>query len=324
MIEILKILLPLLGGGAVGALLNEWFRRRRSKVQSVPLIERANRLTSPELRGFVLARVVNDNSGRHLQEVNDCREYQLTLRNSTDTHLTNAEIQFEFPAEEVEAWTSRPALSKTALEKVMATPSPPWQSAFRWVIPHFPSGDSVEFTFQAINPQSQEYAAALYKADGLILEHVVGEPNLSGSKTFVGFLLRDTIFRILISILIAALSFALITKLRELPDQATVIKLAGCELDVLSTSKVDENDPIATWRRAPAQIKYRLVNVGTGDCLVQSPAILLANPIMVRPGETLEKESYSQGKPKLTDVDVLLGSNSSSIAKGTAPVYIRQ
>jgi hypothetical protein len=55
-LEILKILLPLLGGGAVGALLNEWLRRRGARVQAIPLIERVNRLVSPELKGLTHKR----------------------------------------------------------------------------------------------------------------------------------------------------------------------------------------------------------------------------------------------------------------------------
>jgi hypothetical protein len=56
LLEILKLVLPFLGGGAVGATLDEWFRRRNSKVQAISLIERVNRSVSPELEGCFLQR----------------------------------------------------------------------------------------------------------------------------------------------------------------------------------------------------------------------------------------------------------------------------
>ena len=81
--EVSTILVSLAGGGAAGALLNEWFRRRRDRVQSIPLIERVNRLISPELKGFTLARVVGSSTNRGLEEVKNLREYQLTIRNTS-------------------------------------------------------------------------------------------------------------------------------------------------------------------------------------------------------------------------------------------------
>jgi hypothetical protein len=119
--EILKVVITLLGGGLAGAFFNEWLRRRRSGVQRIPLVERVNRRVSSELKGFTLARTVDDPSGRKLEEVRSLREYQLTLRNSSPVHLKDADIQFEFPADEVQGWASRPALSRTALVLVGAT-----------------------------------------------------------------------------------------------------------------------------------------------------------------------------------------------------------
>ena len=122
--EILKIVLPFLGGGLTGALLNEWFRRRSGKLQSIPLIERVNRRVSPELEGFTLAPVIGDPRNQQLEEVENVREYQLTLRNTATIHLQNVEIQFEFPTEDIEGWVSRPALSKTAPIPIEAVVTP--------------------------------------------------------------------------------------------------------------------------------------------------------------------------------------------------------
>jgi hypothetical protein len=177
LIEILKIIVTFISGGLAGGLLIEWFRRRNSRVQPIPLIERVNRLLSPDLEGIALARVVDDAGRRQLQELKNLREYQLTLRNTSSLHLQDVEIQFEFPAEDVQAWVSRPTLSKTALVPTKAgAVEPPWKRTFRWIIPHLPSGDSVEFTFRAVDPSSDKYEVALYKADRVIVNKVQGEP----------------------------------------------------------------------------------------------------------------------------------------------------
>jgi hypothetical protein len=57
LLEIIKIVITFLSGGAAGALLKEWFSRRKGKVQPISLIERVNRSVSPELEGITLARL---------------------------------------------------------------------------------------------------------------------------------------------------------------------------------------------------------------------------------------------------------------------------
>jgi hypothetical protein len=147
-----RVIASFLGGGLAGAVLNEWLRRRREKVQRIQLVERVNRLIGP-LEGFTLARVTNDGSGE-LREVRDLREYQLTMRNSTSTHLQNAEVQFEFPSDDVQALVSIPVLSRVSLAPLDA-PTTAGKKIFRWKVPHFPAGDSVEFTFRAVAPSSE-------------------------------------------------------------------------------------------------------------------------------------------------------------------------
>ena len=172
----LKIVLPLLGGGLAGAVVNEWFRRRGGKVQRIPLIERVNRVVNPGLKGITLARMTGPPEGRHLEEIKNVREYQLTLRNTSTIHLQDVEIQIEFSSEDVEAWASRPALSKTAPVSVDAVVMAPWKKAFRWRIPRLPSTDSIEFSFRVVNPQSDDYEVALYKTDRIVIERSEGEP----------------------------------------------------------------------------------------------------------------------------------------------------
>jgi hypothetical protein len=98
-----KLVASVLCGGLAGAYSNELYRRKHGRLQRIPLIERVNRLVSLKLQGGItLARAVGDPAHRHLEELNNLREYQLTLRNTSTVHLQNVEIQFEFPAEDVQ------------------------------------------------------------------------------------------------------------------------------------------------------------------------------------------------------------------------------
>src|SRR5579864_6107800 len=143
MLELVRLLASFLGGGLAGAVINEWFRRRRERVQRIQLVERVNRLIDP-VEGFTLARVTSEGAGV-LREVRGLREYQLTMRNSTSTHLQNAEVQFEFPSDDVQALVSLPVLSRISFAPLDA-PTTPGKKVFRWKVLHFPAGDSVEFT----------------------------------------------------------------------------------------------------------------------------------------------------------------------------------
>jgi hypothetical protein len=105
------------------------------------------------------------------------REYQLTLRNTSAVHLQNVEIQLGFPAEDVQEYASpRTTLSKTAFLKVDVVPTDAtaFLTVFRWRIPHLPSGDSVEFAFQAVNPPSENNGPCT--SVRVIVERVEGEP----------------------------------------------------------------------------------------------------------------------------------------------------
>lgn len=116
--DTLKLLVVLLGGGLGGALIAEVFRWRRGRTRAIPVIERVNRNpVASELRGIKLFRVPTQ-PDEAPTEINNLREYQLTLRNTSGKDLRGAEIQFEFSSEDVEPWVSRPVLSKTAITSV--------------------------------------------------------------------------------------------------------------------------------------------------------------------------------------------------------------
>src|SRR5258708_5189479 len=127
-LEIIKLMAAFAGGGLAGAFVNEYFRRRGNKLQSIPLIERVNRPVDPGHKGFTLARVVEvPGHDDRLEQIRNLREYQLTLRNTSTIHLQNVEIQFEFPSEDVDAYASRPARSNTPPLVIDATVTLPWK-----------------------------------------------------------------------------------------------------------------------------------------------------------------------------------------------------
>jgi hypothetical protein len=313
MLEIAKLLVSFLGGGFAGAFVTEWFRRRRGRVQSIPLIERVNRLVNPELEGITLAR--RSSADSPLEELKNLREYQLTMRNDSSIHLQAAEVQFEFPAEDVSGVASRPTLSNTPLVSVNAIATPPWRKAFKWTIPHLPAGDSVEFTFRAVDPSSEKYEAALYGSGGVVLQNIVGEPPPKKMHTLpiaLGFVTLS---------FGAALIWLTWTGRLVSPtgEKLTTIKLAGCDLRVVSLY-----DPYGQKIYSPWRAKHRIFNVGNQDCLIQSEKMNFTTPVAIKPGEVFERESILESVPQLVDVEISVGATSTSLTKTTVPLYIER
>jgi len=176
-LDVAKAMGPVIGGGAVGALLTQWFRNRSVKTREIQLIERVNR-EQDQLRGI---RLVRSSSAGQEREVKNIRSCQMTLRNTSGQHLRDDQVQFEFSSEDVEPWVSRPARSKTALVPVEAFLTPPWKTTLRWQIPSLPPGDSVEFSFQVFEPTTEEYEAVLYSNANVVLRKVKGEPEVYAS-----------------------------------------------------------------------------------------------------------------------------------------------
>jgi hypothetical protein len=301
----LKSVLPFLGGGLAGALVNEWLRRRNSKVQPIPLIERVNRLVSPQLKGITLARVTGAPENRRIEEIENLREYQLTLRNTSTIHLQDVEIQFEFPTEDVEAWASRPALSKTAPVPVDATATDPWKKAFRWRIPNLPSTDSIEFSFRAVNPPSDDYEVALYKTGRVVIERSKGEPSARRAfgETLLGRLRVLAASTAIVGVLVL---FLLAVELRE-GDNVTIVNEGGCALTVISSFDLLDPSGRRSWS-GPWQISYRLLNTGARKCFVDSEQLGAASEIS--PGGELKRTTFSSSWPKLIQRDLLFGTES--------------
>jgi len=302
---LLTLLVPLIGGGACGAVINEWFHRRRSRTQPIPLIERVNRLVSSELQGFVLARPAGEGQNRNLEAIQRVREYQLTLRNTSYIHIHSAEIQFEFPSEDVEAWAERPARSKTAPIPLEASISEPWKKGYRWLIPEFPPGDSMEFTFKAVDPPSDEYEVALYGGGQVVIEKSKGEPVAKGpflAKLADGTKIAASV--ILFFILpLAPASIMIATS--PTGSKSTVVDWAGGSLNVESSS-FQVNSSLFS-RAGPWKLHYSILNTGSRKCFVKWENAH-ENPATVEPGGTiLIPSEYTSKKPRLVSEGLLFG-----------------
>ena len=85
--DLILIFVGVLSGGAAGAVINEYLRRKRSRTQFIPLIERINQ--TPIMGDLRVLRLYRDLSGS-LVQVKHLRDYQMTLRNTSETDLRNA------------------------------------------------------------------------------------------------------------------------------------------------------------------------------------------------------------------------------------------
>jgi len=274
------------------------------------LIERVNRLVNPKLQGGItLARAVGNPA--HLVELTDLREYQLTLRNTSAIHLQNVEIQFEFPAKDVQQYASpRTTLSKTALQKVDASPTDAtaFPTVFRWRIPHLPSDDSVEFTFHAENPASEKYVVALYNSDRVIVERVEGEPALTRATGNWKLPLIGTGVALLV--VLTGWWFGFLGPF----DRLTVVKEAGCDLRVVSSFVRYEQDSNTRV------IQHRIFNAGQ-SCVVSSDQLDPKGPFTIGAGEAITRERLALSRPKLIEIEVSVGATGTTPKKTIIPLY---
>jgi hypothetical protein len=276
-----------------------------------------NRSVSPELEGITLARLVGDEPQRRLEELRNLREYQLTLRNTSTINLQNVEIQFEFPVEDVQAWASRPSLSKTALVLVDGVASEPWKRGFRWRIPHLPSGDSVEFTFRSVDSPSGEYEVALYNSDLVIVEKVVGEPAPKEKRFSVpSVILPVSVIGVALALIVAYSAGVLVPSSGE---EFSSVSAGGCELRIVSLY-----DRYSQNFRSPYQIKHRVFNVGNQGCVVQSTQLNPKGPFALAPGDVFDREWIIEGPPKLVDGEVSVGTTNTTLKKAHIPIYADQ
>jgi hypothetical protein len=312
-LEILKLVVPFVSGG-LAVFLTELFFRKRGRLQTIQLIERVNRVVNPTLQGGItLARRIYEQGLVRLVELNKLREYQLTLRNTSTIHLQNVEIQFDFPADDVQEYASpRTTLSKTGLIKLDAVPTDPYPTAFRWRIPHLPSGDSVEFTFQALDPWSEDYEVALYNSERVIVEKVYGEPAATRISHFSPDLASLMAVAILISATGVAVSLLFLITGR---DKLTAIKEAGCDLQLVSSYERYEHYSDVRI------IRHRIFNVGQ-SCVIQSDQFDPNGPLTIKAGDTVTRESLSPSRPKLSDIEVSVNAPNAAPQKAVVKIYV--
>lgn len=315
--DILKMLLPILasliGGGACGALITQWFQRRRSRIQPIPLIERVNRLVSPDLKGFFLARYVGGGPNPRVEEIKKVREYQFTLRNSSLVHLHDAEVQFEFPSEDVEGRAERTARSRTTPVEVQTGVSSPWKIGFRWRIPEFPPGDSIDFTFRAVDPPSDDYEVALYDGGQVVIEKSKVEPT---STRKFGLSLALNFLIVLSAVEIGSVVKSFVKGTTVVPgrdnttssfsvDRVTIVDWAGCSLDF--TSSTPRLNPFGPTDQGLWQLTVKVLNMRSQKCFVQ---IGRSNsvPVALGPGDSRYLlTTYSRAKPREAQLEVLFG-----------------
>ena len=324
--EILKLLVSLFSGGACGALINEFLHRRRARMQPIPLIERVNRLVSSELEGFVLARRAGtEGEGSDLEAVEQVREYQFTLKNSSYIHLHNAEIQFEFPSKDVEGRAERPGRSKTTPVQLQSEISDPWKAGYRWRIPELPPGDSMEFTFRTVDPSSAEYEVALYNSGQVIVEKSRGEPAGRG----LDFTLGQTALNAFAVVCVMFFVFTIYKGVSELPrEKTTVVTSGGCSLNFSTSFRPMHSGFFSFSQSGPWSVDLSIINTGARTCYLRWDSSS-GNGFTIAAGESafqaenaLAGEGYTSTKPTLVPVGFLFGPDSPKI-HSTVVLYLR-
>lgn len=192
------------------------------------------------------------------------------------------------------------------------TASKKGKKAFRWTIPHFPAGDSVEFTLRAVAPSSDKYEAALYYV-GIIFEKIVGEPPPVKKVSFGGIVFAGSMIGVLALLITLALSGKLQSNSGE---KLTRVERAGCDLQVDSLFEVYSQNFSSPWH-----IKHRILNIGSKDCVIQSQTLNLENPTVIKAGETLDREQAFEHAPKLLDAVISIGASGSPRETTSVSIY---
>jgi hypothetical protein len=309
-LDYLKVLVPLLGGGVVGALINEWFRRRSARVQIIPLIVRMNRRVSADIAGFTLARLTGPSSAPEV--IDAVREFQFTLKNTSSVHLQNAEIQFEFPSGEVQALAERPVLSNTPLLPINCDGNDANRSTFRWIIPQFPATDSIDFTFRAVNAESGEFNVSLYKSERVVVKASTKEPSASSSFSFPSFKFFFAVLTTALGVLgaLSAIIFATSSSINYVNE-------GGCSLSV--SSYYDPFNPNGWPWTGPWRISQHITNLGNVGCTIQ----IASRSIVVDAGHDTTTLSFSNKRPILIDQAVIVGIGNTT-TKVKAKLYAPQ
>jgi hypothetical protein len=99
-------------------------------------------------------------------------------------------------------------------------------------------------------------------------------------------------------------------------EKLTSVQTGGCNLQIVSIFEVYGQHFDSPWH-----IKHRIVNIGTQDCVIQSQALNLGNPAIVKSGDTLDREHLSESAPKLLDAVISIGATEASRETTSIPIY---
>jgi hypothetical protein len=176
----------------------------------------------------------------------------------------------------------------------------PWKKGFRWQIPHLPSTDSVEFSFRAIDPPSDEYEVALYKSDRVILERSAREIERSSARWArrLGNIVGGR------AISAASLALLLLLVFGNPGEKSSSFSGAGCSL-MLQSSYAHVSQDAALWA-GPWDISYRVLNIGNQSCVVRSDQ-LAPQPVTIVPGVDFRRSVYSIARPRLVPYEISFG-----------------
>ena len=160
---------------------------------------------------------------------------------------------------------------------------------------------------------SEIHDESKYKGDRIIVERVVGEPV--PQKRF-GAGLIIIVVGLLTCILSMALVFGWVRFVPSSGEKLTTVKMAGCDLRVVSVYDRYGQDFTSPW-----QIKNRVLNAGTVSCIVQSEHLDPTGPFTIGAGAIFEREMITEHAPNLVDFEASVGTTNSALTKTRIQLY---
>jgi len=156
---------------------------------------------------------------------------------------------------------------------------------------------------------SEDYVAALYNSDRVIIEKVDGEPAPTKKLDHLNIVLA------ILGIVASATVLLLIILLRFAPFESfSVVRQAGCDLRVVTTyNRIEEGSNIRV-------IQHRIFNAGQ-SCVVKSAQLDPKGPFTIGAGDTIKRERLAQSRPKLIETEVYVGATGTDLQKTLIPLY---
>ena len=177
------------------------------------------------------------------------------------------EVQFEFPSKDVEGRAERPGRSKTTPIQLDAEISEPWKAGYRWRVPELPPDDSIDFTFRAVDPSSDEYEVALYNGGQVVIEKSKGEPAANRLNRIGKFGIISTIYYVAIVACLGFMMFKIFAD--DFHKEVTVIDWVGCNLNFTTSSYPVTRKFFSFSQSGPWSVFSSVMNTGTQKCFLR-------------------------------------------------------